>query len=181
MDVPLKHVIGTIALIGLVIAVGLSYTVLASYIEAEVARTQLEQIAEHVSLNLVEIVSLVNFANETGNVQMKIISLPSDLGGKAYLVRLINETGKGCFVQAELVTRNDVVASSIIPINSYETQLKLVTDGENPGTLEVRGEVKLIYYSGTVYGGDHDIVVWASKESFHETWAGIGLWESPGG
>jgi hypothetical protein len=180
MDIPLKHVVGTVALIALVIAVGLSYTIITSYIEAEVARTQLEQIAEHVSLNLVEIVSLVNFANYTGNTQMKIIKLPTDLGGKAYMIRLVNETGQGCYVKAQLATRNDVTASSPVPINSSETQLRLITSEE--GTLKVRGEeLKEIYYSGMVYGGDHDIVVWGLKVSLNVTWAGIGLWKSSGG
>jgi len=185
MDVPLKHVIGTVALIGLVIAVGLAYTVITSYIEAEAARKQLEEITEFVSLNLVEIISLVNFANYTGNIQMKIINLPADLGGKAYLIRLVNETGQECQVQAQLVTRNDVSAKSPIPLSSSEAKIKLITDSE--GTLKVgEGEIKQIFYSGTVYGGDHDIVVWAKKvysteEAEVSTWAGIGLWKTMGG
>lgn len=180
MDIPLKHIVGTVALIGLVIAVGLSYTVITSYIEAEVTRKELEQITEHVSLNLVEIISLVNFANYTGNIQMKIIKIPEDLGGKAYLVRLINEAGQGCFVEAQLVTRNDIIARSPIPVNSTKTQLKLVTFEE--GILQVRGEsLKAIHYSGTVYGGAHDVVVWGKKENFNVTLAGLGLWKIFGG
>jgi len=185
MDIPLKHVIGTIALIGLVIAAGLSYTIITSYIETEVTKQQLNQIAENVALNLIEIITLVNFANYTGNVQMKILELPSDLGGKAYTIQLINETSQnqGCYVQTQLVTRKDITAKSLIPVNSTQTHLKLVTDEE--GTQQVRGEnTKIIYYSGMVYGGTQDIqdiVVWAWKESLWTTWVGIGLWKSAGG
>lgn len=182
MDIPLKHVIGTIALIGLVIAAGLSYTIITSYIETEVTKQQLNQIAENVALNLVEIITLVNFANYSGNVQMKILELPSDLGGKAYTIQLINETiqNQGCYVQTQLATRKDITAKSIIPINSTQTQLELVTYSIEP--LPVRGEsTKEVYPSGMVYGGAQDIVVWGWKESLWTTWVGIGLWKSAGG
>jgi hypothetical protein len=179
MDVPLKHIIGTVALISLVIAVGLAYTLITYHIEAEVTRKQLEQIAEYVSLNLVEIVSLVNLANYSGNVQVKIIEIPEDLGGKAYMIRLTKEAGRGYCVEAQLSTRKDIVASSPVPINSTETQLKLITEDE--GTLKVRGEAKAVYYSGAVYGGAHDVVVWGEKVSLNVTWAGIGLLKPLGG
>jgi len=183
MDIPLKHVIGTIALIGLIIAAGLSYTIIISFIEADVNKKQLNQIAEHVALNLVEIISLVTFANYSDiYAQMKILKLPSDLGGKAYTIQLINETSQnqGYYVQTQLVTRKDITAKSPIPLNSTQTQLKLITNED--GTIPVRGEdTKIIQYSGTVYGGTHDVVVWGWKESLWTTRAGIGLWKSIGG
>jgi len=184
MDIPLKHVVGTIALIGLVIAAGLSYTIITSYIETEVTKTQLNQIAENVALNLVEIINLVNFAKySTTEAMMKILKLPSDLGGKAYTIQLVNETSQnqGYYVRTQLVTRKDITAKSPIPINSTQTRLLIITDGE--GTLQVRGEeTKIIQYSnGTVYGGTQDIAVWGIKIDINTTWAGIGAWKSLGG
>jgi len=176
-------VIGTIALIGLVIATGLAYTIITSYIEAEVTKQQLNQIAEHVALNLVKIANLVNFANFLNNATiMKVLRLPLDLGGKAYVIKLINETrqGRGCYVYVQLVVRKDVAASSPIPLNSTQAQLILITDGE--GTLQIRGEkTNMIQYSSTIYGGAQDIVVWGWKKDESTTLAGIGVWKSGGG
>lgn len=180
MDVPLKHVIGTVALIGLVIAVGLSYAIVTSYIEAEVTRKQLEQIAENVSLNIVEIVNMVDFANFlTKNAMMKILELPSDLGGKAYMIKLADEKmqGKGYCVYAQLVTRPDISARSPLPINSTQTRLIVMTENEDVRILPVKGETNMIYCSPTVYGGNNNIVVWGWKPDADTTWAGIGLWK----
>lgn len=197
MDVPIKHVIGTIALIGLVIAVGLSYSIITSYIEADVIRKQLEQISEHVALNLVEIVSLVNFANFVKDrPMMKILDLPSDLGGKAYIIKLVKVEGtdqiKGHYVQAQLATREDVYARSSLPLNATQSQIVLITD--TTGKLPVTGEDKIIEYSGSVYGGTQEIrdktglvieqryvVVWGLKVNATLTLAGIGVWKLEGG
>jgi hypothetical protein len=183
MDVPLKHVIGTVALIGLVIAISLSYTIITSYIEGDVARNKLNQIAEYVSLNLVEMISLTSFANTSDiYAQIKILNLPSDLAGKAYMIQLINATNKnqGCYVQTQLVTRKDLTAKAPIPINSTKTQVKIVTEME--GDLRVRGQTeKRVYPSGMVYGGSREIVVWGLKISLNTTNIGIGLWKSAGG
>jgi hypothetical protein len=179
MDVTIKHVIGTIALIGLIITAGLAYTIITSYIETDIIKQQLKQIAENVALNIVEIVNLVNFANVGSNATlMKVLGIPSDLGGKAYAVQLVNETsqGSGCYVYIYLVSRMDVAASSSIPLNSTQTQLVLATDSE--GTLLVRGN-ETIQYSGVVYGGAKDIVVWGWKGT-GATWTGIGLSKSTG-
>jgi hypothetical protein len=107
MGIPIKHVIGTVALIGVVIAVGFSYTIITSYIDADIMKQQLNQIAEYVALNLIEITSLVNYANYSGTPMMKILKLPSDLGGRTYsisLLKLVSETGQGYYVEAQLVS-----------------------------------------------------------------------------
>jgi len=185
MDIPLKHVIGTIALIGLIIAVGLAYTIITSFIEADVNKKQLNQIAEHVALNLVEVISLTNFANFMSNeTMMKVLKLPFDLGGKAYLIKLVmfNETGEsqGYYVQTQLVTRNDITAKSLIPLNTTQTQQTLVTDGD--GTLLVRGGTAgTIQFSSIVYGGVENVVVWGWKMYANLTLAGIGIWKTQGG
>ena len=41
MNIPIKHVIGTLALIGLVVAAGLSYTMITAYIEMDMVKQQL--------------------------------------------------------------------------------------------------------------------------------------------
>lgn len=197
MDVPLKHVIGTIALIGLVIAVSLSYSIITSSMEADILKQQLKQISEYVALNLVEVISLINFANFINNQpMMKILNLPSDLGGKAYTIKLIKVNGANQIqeycVQSQLATRNDVYARSSIPIDAAQNQIVIMVNGT--GTLQVRGEeAKIIEYSSVVYGGTQEIrdesgqlveqrfvVVWGLKVNYTLTYAGIGVWKLGG-
>lgn len=171
MDVILKHIIGTLALIGLVITVGLAYTTTASYVEAEAAKVQLKQISEHVSLNLVEVISLVSFANYPSK-QIKGIDLPTDIGGKAYMVKLMVKEDK-CYVRAELAT-GIVYTESLIPIKPNEnvrflTEMEFI-QGEN-------GEI----YSGIIYGGNSNTFVWAELiRPDGEMVAGLG-WKKTGG
>jgi len=180
MDVPLTNVIGTIALIGLVITSALAYSIVTSYIETNVLKQQLNQIAEYVALNLVEIVNLVNFANFLNNgTMMKILKLPSDL---PYLVKLVNEThsGRGYYVQTQLVERSDITGSALIPSNATETGTIFVIDSS--GTLNiVKGDAGSIRYCNTVYSGAQNIVVWGWKKADNTTWAGIGSYTHVGG
>lgn len=151
MDILLKHVIGTVALIGLVIAAGLAYTIITSYIEADVRKQQLKQIAENVALNLVEITNLVNFENLFADKNVtKVVDLPTDLGGRAYVIQLVNGTseGKGYYVYTYLLTRKDIDATSPIPLTTNQTQI-------------------VISCSETVYSGTGNIVVWGRKTTIN--------------
>jgi hypothetical protein len=172
MHAPLQHIIGTIALISLVIAAGVSYTIITSYMEAEANKQQLTQIAENVALNLAEITSLINFANFPGNIQMKTLKLPSNIANKAYTIQLINETTQGCYVQTQLATRRDINAKSLIPINSNQTHIELVTEDQEAPPM--------IINSGMVYGGAPDIVVWGWKYYANTTRIGLGTLQEEG-
>lgn len=180
MEVSISHIIGTVALVSLVVAAGFSYSTIGSYIEVEVKRKQLNQIAENVALNLVEIVNLVNFANFLNNQTMlKILNLPSDL---PYSIALVNETdqGRGYSVRAEILGRNDIVGQASIPLNSTMTQVLLAINSW--GTLQVRGEdAKTVQYSDIVYSGAQEIVVWGWRRDSDTTFAGIGVLKSIGG
>lgn len=169
--------VGTISLIGLIIATGFSYKVITSYIEAEVQRRQLHQVAEYVALNLVEVVSLVNFSNYSSvEPVFKILKLPRGLGEKPYIIELLNETagGKGCYVRVRLAEGEGVAATSPIPVNHLKAGLMLKTAGK--GAIPVMGgSGGVIQWSGLVYAGAGDLVVWGLMDGSTQT-AGIGLW-----
>ena len=181
MGIPLKHLVGTATIMSLIIASGLSYSVFTSYIEAEVLRRQLNQVAEHVALNLVEVVSLVNFSNYSSVEPIfKVLKLPQDLGGRSYIIELVNETsrGGGCYVRARLATRGDVYASSPILLGQG-SGLELKTEGE--GTIDVQeGAGGTIQWSGKVYGGVEGFTVWGLMNGTRQE-AGIGIWKREGG
>jgi len=176
MDVPITHIIGTAALIGLVISVALAYQIIVDYIEANVLEAQLEQIAEYVSMNLVNLISLTEFAYgdlSSPTVMTKILNLPEDLNERPYLIRLVNESGN-CYVEAKLVTRSDISARSPIPLNSTRARLTITTE-------ETISEISNIFPEGTitlsttVYGGNPKIVIWCWKYDSNTIYAGLGV------
>lgn len=146
MDVPIQHIIGTVALIGLLICVSLAYNIITESMQTEVRKQQLQQVAENVALNLVEVITLDHFSNSIGNVT-RTLDLPLELAGKTYVVQIFNDTSKpnSCFVKVYLATMPYVNATSPIPLNATQSQIALETDS-------------------TIYGGAKNIV-WASKGS----------------
>lgn len=200
MDVPLKHIIGTVALVGLVISASLAYIVIASFVEADVLKSQLNQIAEYVSLNLAEMINLVNFADVSSvYAMMKVLNLPPDLGGRAYTIELIKEPDGGYWVKTQLVTMPHITSTSSIPVNSTRTKIILVTSlNENnvPGNSEKTLQLidgTTFQYASMVYGGTEELrdesgqitglrhaVVWGWKVDSTTTWAGIGTWKTTG-
>lgn len=155
MDVPIQHIIGTVALIGLVISAGFAYTIITSYIEGSVIEQQLKQVSEIVALGIVEMVNLSNFTNfGRNNTMMRTIDLPIDVGGKAYAVQLMKETDQteGYNVTSYLLTDHNVKASSFVPFNFNSTSSELYWVKE--GKIAVISEL-------TIYGGSDKTVVWA--------------------
>ncbi|MEM2497793.1 MAG: hypothetical protein QXR81_05420 [Candidatus Nezhaarchaeales archaeon] len=158
MEVSIQHVIGTIALAALTISVALAFQVVVGYVEVNVLKTQLNQVAEYVSLNIASLVSLTEFAYGelyTWTVT-KDLNLPTDLSGKSYLVKIIEEDGV-YYVQVELAVRKSLNAKSPIPLNLTRTLLYIVTDSNftiTDGTIKPCSEI---------YGGDTKALVWCEK------------------
>ena len=175
MDVPISHILGTAALIGLVISAALAYQIIVGYVETNVLKSQLKQTAEYVSMNLVNLISLTEFAYgglSTPSVMIKTLNLPKDLSEKPYLVRLVNESGK-CYIKVELVTRSDLYAKSPIPLNSTNARITIATeDVITRITADFPDDT--ITLSSVVYGGNPNIVVWCWKNTSDLIYAGLG-------
>lgn len=158
MNVPIQHIIGTVAIIGLVLTTGLAYSIITSFVEMDLKKQQLKQISENVALNIVEMSNLVRFANYTNKPMMKIVDLPVDLGGSTYTVELVDGTaeGEGYFVRANLTSNEHVTATSLIPVNAGQ---KLILYTNSTTTSMIVGfENTNITCSGTVYGKDGTVV-----------------------
>jgi len=122
LDISLKHIIGTVALLGLVISIGLSYAIITSYVETDVKKQQLGQIGEYVSLNLVEITNLVRLANSSDSPMIKTIDLPFDLAGRAYVIQILCSVEEGYYVHCYLVSQTNVFSDSFLPFNFEQTE-----------------------------------------------------------
>ena len=177
MDISLKHIIGTVSLLGLMISIGLSYAIITSYIEVDVTKQQLSQISEYVSLNLVEMTNLCRLANRT---MIKQIELPNDLTGKAYGIKLLFSEDEGYYVRCYLVSRENVFSDSFLPfnINPQESPVEFEI-GSDVSELPIGDQDTQIFYSNLVYGGN-DVVVWGAPLDEIRMHIGIG-WIPQGG
>jgi hypothetical protein len=158
VEVSIQHIIGTVSLIGLVISAGLFYSIFTSYVQDSNREKQLGQISETVALNLVEMINLAKFSKYSSEYMIKIIDLPSEVGGRSYKIQLVNEINQGIYVHTFLTTQQTVSANSTIPKNSGDITLKFNTN--ETFKINVGVENLTIACSGTIYG-KNDAVIWA--------------------
>jgi hypothetical protein len=163
MKAPIQHIIGTLALIGLMISIGLAYSVITSYVETDIKQQQLKQISENVALNIVEISNLIRFANYTNKPMMKILDLPVDVSGDSYTVQLVDGQayGEGYYVRANLTTNEHITAKSLIPTNAGQNLVLNTTTATS--NLTVGFDNTNILCSGLVYG-KNGFVIWGSTK-----------------
>jgi hypothetical protein len=157
----IQHIIGTVSLIGLVISAGLFYAVFTSFVQDDNRKKVLGQISESVALNLEEMINLVKFSKYSSDYLIKIIDLPTDVGGKAYEIQLVNDSNR-LYIHTFLAAQQTLNANSTIPYNSGEIPLKWnTTDTKyeiNAGVDNLK-----IACSGTIYG-KNGIVIWANLD-----------------
>lgn len=182
MHVPIQHIIGTVALIGLVISVGLAYTIETSSVQQDIAQQQLAQVSEVVALKIAEIVNLANFANfgnfTRNDTMMMTLDLPLDLAGRAYAVQLMNGTtgDQGYYVNSYLVAQSTTSASATVPFNPAQGSVQLTTDAANASNLYwVETGTEAVTSSIVIYGGNSRAVVWVWKGEGNVTLAGLGV------
>ena len=160
VTVSIQNIIGTVSLIALVISAGLFYSVYTSSIQDDIRKIQLGQISESVALTLEETINLMKFSkySHDSNYVIKIIDLPTDLGGRSYKIRLIDDSNR-LIVNSFLSTQPTLSSNSTIPYNSGDTPLIFNTT-ETTYTINPSGNY-LIACSGTIYGKS-GTVVWAN-------------------
>ncbi|MEM2169421.1 MAG: hypothetical protein QW186_06425 [Candidatus Bathyarchaeia archaeon] len=173
----IQHIIGTAALIGLAISAALAYQITVGYIETSVLQSQLNQTAEYVSMSMANMISLTEFTYgilSTGTV-IKRLSLPVDLSGKTYIIRLVKEVGR-YRVRVEIDGRSDLYATSPILVNSTATSILILTDETIQEFENIRLSDESVKPKTYVYGGNPNIVIWCEKIG-DVIYAGLGLRE----
>jgi len=173
LPVTLQHLIGTISIIILTLSISLGFSTVSSYVQTDINKKEMAQVASHVSLNMIEIAALSHSSNYTRTL-VKTISLPTEINGRGYLVRLIDETNqsKGYSVEVSLVSQSGVKIQSFLPFNSKTNQTVVVTTLQ---IMWVSGDKvpyttpdEVTYVNGDgeaiVFGGNN-AVVWAFEDS----------------
>jgi hypothetical protein len=166
VEVSIQHIIGTVTLIGLIISAGLFYTIFTSFVQDSNREKELGQISENVALNLEEMINLIKFSKYSSDYIIKIIDLPTDVGGRAYKIQLVNDNGS-LYVHAFLTTQQTVSADSTIPYNSGDIPLKLNAT-ETIYNITVGVDNLKIACSGTIFGKD-GTVIWANPDWSNST------------
>jgi hypothetical protein len=163
VEVSIQHIIGTVSLLGLIISAGLFYSIFTSFVQDSNREKQLGQISETVALNLVEMINLVKFSKDSSDYLIKIIDLPTEVGGRSYKIQLVNETNQGIYVHTFLTTQQTVSADSTIPYNTGEIPLKFNTTETPIYKINVGVENLTVACSGTIYG-KNGAVIWANLD-----------------
>jgi hypothetical protein len=170
VQISIQHIIGTVALIGIVISASLFYNIFTSFVQDDSRRKELGQISENVALNIAEMINIVKFetfSSNYGNYTIKIIDLPTQVGGQPYKIQLVNVSGQ-MQVHSFLSTHESISANSTIPFNSGGSSIVLNTTS-TIYHIKTGLDLVKIACSGMVYG-KNGTAIWA-----HPVWdSGIG-------
>ena len=159
VEVSLQHIIGTVALIGLVVSVCLFYSVFTASVQTDNLGQQLQQISGTVSLNAEELLNLVKFSKYSQDYMVKVIDLPNAVGDEPYKVQLLSDPQKGIYIHAYLANQPSIYADASIPSNAGGTSIVAETS-QTPHIINVGADNTAITCQGTVYG-KNATAIWA--------------------
>jgi hypothetical protein len=165
VQISIQHIIGTVALIGVVVSAGLFYNIFTSFVQDDNRQKELGQISENVAMNIAEMINIVKFetfSSNYGNYTVKIIDLPTEVGGQPYKIQLVNVSGQ-MQVHSFLSNRESISANSTIPFNSGGSSIVLNTTS---AVYNIKTGIDLVKIacSGIVYG-KNGTAIWA-----HPVW-----------
>ena len=163
----------------LTISIGFGFSNVSFFVQTDINKKEMAQVASQVSLSMIEIAAL-SHSSERSRTLVKAIDLPTDISGRGYYVKLIDETNqsKGYSVEVSLVSQSGIKINSFLPFNSISNQTVVVTSNQTwPGTscsvsLYVvpcsKPEVTYIHVlngnlEAVVFGGSNP-VVWAFED-----------------
>ena len=165
-QVALPHVIGTVTLIGLLGIVIFYANDLNMHVKFESAETQLRDISEYVSSEIIAMTNIVNLSHNS-SVIYRIIDIPDDVNGYGYVIEIVNDSGTW-IVRAYLDSYPTVKAESYLYLS---------------GGINISVDVKIIQVSNgriitgsTLYSGVRYPVIWCRSEGMNVT-IGIGRLE----
>ena len=160
VSVSIQHIIGTVALIALTVSAGLFFTIFTSAIQQDNRQAELQQISDNVALNIEEIINIVKFeafSSLYSNYTVKLIDLPTSVGGQPYKVQLVKAAQTT--IESYLSNQQTINANSTIPMNSAGTAL-VVNSSLPVYPIVVGAEKTTIDCSGAVFGHG-GIAIWA--------------------
>jgi len=153
VSVTISHVIGTITLIVVFIAVTMFYTISYFSLQTETLAQQLQEAADYVSANLVDLVSLC-FISPTDQILIKGLEMPENVGTNLYSVTISEKTNpitqeKLLMVRAFFNSRPSIYRESLLPWSTVK-----IWNGT---------EIPSLQPSLSISSGTSNVVAWALK------------------
>lgn len=164
VSVTISHVIGTTTLIVVFISVTMFYTMAYFSLQTEALAHQLQEVADYVSANLVDLVSLC-FISPTDQLLIKGLEMPENIGTDLYIVTLTNTTNpitqeNLLVVRAFFNSRPSIYKESLLPWSTVKMWNGTEISGLQP--------------SLSISSGASNIVAWALKQG-DEITVGLGV------
>ena len=148
VDVVIAHVVGTVALIVIFFVAGTYYANVYGFLQAEVEANKLEEIADHVASNIVDLVSL-SYLVTGDNILNKTITLPKGVGDDIYTVNVLNFS-------------DPVTGEILYAVRAYLTlNPSVYRDSELPWTSG--GRLTVDPTASSISGGVENTIVWCRK------------------
>ncbi len=174
VSVTLSHVIGTTALISIFIVTGIFYSISYSSFENQVIATHLEEVANHISSNVIDLVSLC-LLNNQDQLIVEEINVPEHINNHYYGITILQvkdpNTQEWLFtVRTYLNSKTTIHGESHIPW-SAEGNLYLYNGTNSPEISHPPFQPKVNVTSDTT-----NIVTWCSRAGEKIT-IGLGVGE----
>ena len=163
--------IGTIALIGLFISVGMTYNIYFNDMKDQAAKAQLQVVADRVSSLIIDVCSLGS-TTQTGQLLVKTLEVPAEISQSSYNITLVKThtvTGESvCAVLVKLTWRPDIYSESQLFWNSQENMTRI------SDKLPVGFSSSVFQAKYSVVSGVSTPVVWYAKNGANVT-IGLGV------
>jgi hypothetical protein len=171
-SVTITHLIGTVALMAIFLSVGSYYTMSISTLRREVIAVQLKGIANYISSDIVDLVSLC-YISEINQTIIKSLNLPEGVTAYGYEIT-IEKTAQGMRVQTNLISESEVYGEYILPW-SADSNIRIYNGSDEAVENQIQSERPNLSPKVMVFSGETDIpVVWCVKIEDQIT-IGLGL------
>lgn len=165
----ISHIIGTVTLLVLFGIIGVYYTTSYSSLQSEIIASNLQGVADYVSSEIVDLVSLCSLS-VGDQLLIKKIKIPETIGKSIYNLTIIESEGL-LKVLVSLSSDPSVYGDSILP---WSTGSYLVVfNGTDPGIDNSRITPMI-----TILSVSNDPVVWCLKKDEGKMTFGLGVMEA---
>jgi len=169
----IPHVLGTIALISIFLAMEAYYDGFYAKLSEEAYEAQMRQVAEHIASNFIDLVVIAQVAE--GEVFLvKGLDIPRFLGGKPYNITLLEMERSGVYLISIILSREraDIYSAVELPWTTDAVSIYSGQDVTSPYNMTLASRLE----SDDDQGGALIIVAWCWR-SGDSLIIGLGLME----
>lgn len=163
-----SHILGTIALIGIMTSTVLLYSSILVYSKFTIAKTMLSEIANYVASEITDTGVLYNLGANTGFFRR--LYIPKGVQGQGYTIEIVQEPD-GFYLEVYLDTAKWVKAKVKIG-TTQPSDIEYNTDVSTISEVILSG--RIIKYSGLIYSGIKNPVVVCIRKDNDKVFISLG-------